>query len=254
MTTFSWYSISCLHIKYIVFTGKKLFVFFLLRHFKIVWPITSFEKAVFSLSFAVLSGKKRKPAWTDRILWRIKPKTPPSEEDDEKASTSTDDEVDEFPLLVTQDKYTSDMSYGVSDHKPVIATFSLEVGADSLMDSSDALFCLFCTHLLPYSWGSVSTHRLCTFLLWAYGAQTKMPFLPTLCKRTSCPPPGTGLACTRYVERRKEGGKNKHKTRQICAQSVDIVQVGFKSASDYETFVWVREEALPEINEAIQVK
>lgn len=112
--------------------------------------IASFEKAVFSLSFAVLSGKKRKPAWTDRILWRIKPKTPPSEEDDEKASTSTDDEVDEFPLLVTQDKYTSDMSYGVSDHKPVIATFSLEVGADSLMDYRDALFCLFCIHLLCF--------------------------------------------------------------------------------------------------------
>lgn len=77
-----------------------------------------------------LSGKKRKPAWTDRILWRIKPKTSPSEDDDdddEKASTSTDDGLDEYPLLVTQDKYTSDMSYGVSDHKPVTASFSLEV-------------------------------------------------------------------------------------------------------------------------------
>lgn len=33
-----------------------------------------------------------------------------------------------------------------------------------------------------------------------------------------------------------------------------FLQVGFKSASDYESFVWVRENELPETNEAIQVK
>lgn len=35
---------------------------------------------------------------------------------------------------------------------------------------------------------------------------------------------------------------------------VDVLQVGFKSASDYETFAWVREDDLPETNEVIQVK
>lgn len=94
---------------------------------------------VSTLAFALLSGKKRKPAWTDRILWRIKPKTPPAEDDDENASTSTEDVPDEYPLMVTQDQYTSDMSYGVSDHKPVIATFSLEVRADSSEDANSVL-------------------------------------------------------------------------------------------------------------------
>lgn len=33
-----------------------------------------------------------------------------------------------------------------------------------------------------------------------------------------------------------------------------LLQVGFKNPTDYETFVWVREEELPEVHEVIQVK
>lgn len=35
---------------------------------------------------------------------------------------------------------------------------------------------------------------------------------------------------------------------------VVLLQVGFKSVTDYETFVWVREDELPETNEVIQVR
>ncbi|MEQ2214361.1 hypothetical protein XENOCAPTIV_002738, partial [Xenoophorus captivus] len=33
---------------------------------------------------------------------------------------------------------------------------------------------------------------------------------------------------------------------------IGLYKVGFKSASDYETFVWVRENELPEVNEVIE--
>uniref|UniRef100_A0A8C7JG23 Inositol polyphosphate-5-phosphatase Ka n=1 Tax=Oncorhynchus kisutch TaxID=8019 RepID=A0A8C7JG23_ONCKI len=59
------------------------------------------------------SGKMRKPAWTDRILWR--------------KNTKQQEEEEEFPLKLKQDSYTSNMEYGVSDHKPVIGIFTLEL-------------------------------------------------------------------------------------------------------------------------------
>ncbi|XP_044078764.1 inositol polyphosphate 5-phosphatase K isoform X1 [Siniperca chuatsi] len=147
------------------------------------------------------NGKKRKPAWTDRILWRIKPKTPPSEDDDEKASTSTDDGLDEYPLLVTQDKYTSDMSYGVSDHKPVIATFSLELRKcfDTPM-----------VHISTVGVWSADHDALLNYTI-------QEDFMSS------------------------------------TWDWIGLYKVGFKSASDYETFVWVREDELPETNEVIQI-
>nr|XP_048305941.1 phosphatidylinositol 4,5-bisphosphate 5-phosphatase A [Myodes glareolus] len=61
------------------------------------------------------SAKKRKPAWTDRILWKVKtPSGGPSPSGRES-----------HRLQVTQHSYRSHMEYTVSDHKPVAAQFIL---------------------------------------------------------------------------------------------------------------------------------
>lgn len=79
------------------------------------------------------SGKKRKPAWTDRILWRLRPKAPPPDEPDE-GGVGPDvkkvvhvEEDEEYPLKVRQELYTSNMEYSISDHKPVVSIFTLEL-------------------------------------------------------------------------------------------------------------------------------
>lgn len=79
----------------------------------------------------LLSGKKRKPAWTDRILWRVRLEASPEEKDrkDDSQDPERTRQIEEeaHPLKVTQELYTSNMKYGVSDHKPVISVFNLQV-------------------------------------------------------------------------------------------------------------------------------
>ncbi|KAG7280195.1 hypothetical protein CRUP_037556, partial [Coryphaenoides rupestris] len=129
------------------------------------WPSYKFDRNGDTYD---TSGKKRKPAWTDRILWRVKPQFPPPEDDDENASTQMDDGQEEYPIHVHQDDYTSVMSYGVSDHKPVLASFRLE-----LRKRRD-------TALVHVSAEGP----------WSADADAHAELHG--CKRTSCPPPGTG--------------------------------------------------------------
>ncbi|XP_042193239.1 phosphatidylinositol 4,5-bisphosphate 5-phosphatase A isoform X2 [Callorhinchus milii] len=67
------------------------------------------------------SSKKRKPAWTDRILWRVKVA------DNYNQSVGRRPGEAEVPSVqVFQCSYRSHMEYLVSDHKPVAAVFSLK--------------------------------------------------------------------------------------------------------------------------------
>ncbi|XP_039245191.1 inositol polyphosphate 5-phosphatase K isoform X3 [Pipra filicauda] len=66
------------------------------------------------------SEKKRKPAWTDRILWRVKHLC-------QNASKEGEFSEEEQTIFVTLNNYVSHMSYGISDHKPVTGTFGLEL-------------------------------------------------------------------------------------------------------------------------------
>uniref|UniRef100_A0A803TVV6 Inositol polyphosphate-5-phosphatase J n=1 Tax=Anolis carolinensis TaxID=28377 RepID=A0A803TVV6_ANOCA len=64
------------------------------------------------------SAKKRKPAWTDRILWRIKASGGSGSHHPGRVACGV--------LGVTQLCYCSHMEYTVSDHKPVVSIFAVQ--------------------------------------------------------------------------------------------------------------------------------
>ncbi|CAL8342885.1 unnamed protein product [Lota lota] len=70
------------------------------------------------------SGKKRKPAWTDRILWRLR--ATPAAGSAPKAGKRTSMSGLTSGTKVTQHCYRSHMEYTVSDHKPVSSIFTLQ--------------------------------------------------------------------------------------------------------------------------------
>ncbi|XP_062273624.1 phosphatidylinositol 4,5-bisphosphate 5-phosphatase A [Scomber scombrus] len=67
------------------------------------------------------SGKKRKPAWTDRILWRLRATAPAATAGKRGSILGLTSGT-----KVTQHCYRSHMEYIVSDHKPVSSIFTLQ--------------------------------------------------------------------------------------------------------------------------------
>lgn len=70
------------------------------------------------------SGKKRKPAWTDRILWRLRA-TAPAGAALNAGNRGSISGLTSGPK-VTQHYYRSHMEFTVSDHKPVSSIFTLQ--------------------------------------------------------------------------------------------------------------------------------
>lgn len=64
------------------------------------------------------SEKKRKPAWTDRILWRLKR---------QPSAGSHTPRLPDPHFYLSLKSYISHMMYTISDHKPVTGTFDLEL-------------------------------------------------------------------------------------------------------------------------------
>ncbi|XP_047403580.1 inositol polyphosphate 5-phosphatase K isoform X3 [Sciurus carolinensis] len=88
-----------------------------LEHFDRILEMQNFEEHKLP-NILDHDEKKRKPAWTDRILWRLKrqPQTRPF---------TPNLPVTHFSLSLKS--YVSHMMYSISDHKPVTGTFDLEL-------------------------------------------------------------------------------------------------------------------------------
>ncbi|XP_012784924.2 inositol polyphosphate 5-phosphatase K [Ochotona princeps] len=88
------------------------------------------------------SEKRRKPAWTDRILWRLK-----------RQSQAISGLPPYFTLNLKS--YNSHMMYSISDHKPVTGTFDLElkplVSAPLITLMPDSLWTIENDMLISYS-------------------------------------------------------------------------------------------------------
>uniref|UniRef100_A0A8C5PT70 SKICH domain-containing protein n=1 Tax=Leptobrachium leishanense TaxID=445787 RepID=A0A8C5PT70_9ANUR len=74
------------------------------------------------------SSKKRKPAWTDRILWKLKNLVSHNPTGSPGISGTKSEN-----LSVTLLSYGSHMQYTESDHKPVSAIFSLQFCSSDIM-------------------------------------------------------------------------------------------------------------------------
>ncbi|XP_069788924.1 phosphatidylinositol 4,5-bisphosphate 5-phosphatase A isoform X2 [Narcine bancroftii] len=73
------------------------------------------------------SSKKRKPAWTDRILWRVKMSGSYDLLQNSTSLASSNSSASKHrPIEVFQRAYRSHMEYLISDHKPVSAIFCLK--------------------------------------------------------------------------------------------------------------------------------
>lgn len=70
------------------------------------------------------SEKERKPAWTDRILWKINRSSPTSREG-KIENTERDDEL--RSVSITCDEYDSVMQMRLSDHKPVFTRLRVSI-------------------------------------------------------------------------------------------------------------------------------
>lgn len=90
-------------------------------------PILTSLSFLFTYSyFCVFSAKKRKPAWTDRILWRLRRTGSPVPTHNASLQRGLTSWLG-GATKVTQHMYRSHMGFTISDHKPVSALFSLHV-------------------------------------------------------------------------------------------------------------------------------